>query len=163
MAEDCNKIKIYTDGACKGNPGKGGYGAILTFVDSKGQYHEKELSAGYELTTNNRMELLAAITALEALKRPSEVVLYSDSKYLVDAINQKWLDAWVFKNWKQNSKNPVKNIDLWKRLINAQKPHRIEYVWVKGHAGHEYNERCDKLAVAAAMGENLLMDEDFTP
>ncbi len=163
MAEDCNKIKIYTDGACKGNPGKGGYGAILTFVDSKGQYHEKELSAGYELTTNNRMELLAAITALEALKRPSEVVLYSDSKYLVDAINQKWLDAWVFKNWKQNSKNPVKNIDLWKRLINAQKPHRIEYVWVKGHAGHEYNERCDKLAVAAAMGENLLVDEDFTP
>ncbi len=163
MTEESNKIKIYTDGACKGNPGKGGYGAILTFIDSKGQYHEKEISAGYELTTNNRMELLAAITALEALKRPSEVILFSDSKYLVDAINQKWLDAWVFKNWKQNSKNPVKNIDLWKRLIKAQQPHRVEYVWVKGHAGHEYNERCDKLAVAAAMGENLLTDEEFTP
>lgn len=158
-----NKIKIYTDGACKGNPGKGGYGAILTFVDSKGQYHEKELSAGYENTTNNRMELLAAIVALEALKRPSEVVLTSDSKYLVDAINEKWLDTWVFKNWKQNSKNPVKNIDLWKRLIKAKEPHIVEFVWVRGHAGHEYNERCDKLAVAAAMGENLLIDEDFVP
>lgn len=161
--ENDNKIRIYTDGACKGNPGKGGYGAILTFVDPKGQYHEKELSAGYERTTNNRMELLAAIVALEALKRPSEVVLTSDSKYLVDAINEKWLDAWVFKNWKQNSKNPVKNIDLWKRLIKAKQPHIVEFVWIKGHAGHEYNERCDKLAVAAAMGENLLIDEDFVP
>ncbi|MCM1010851.1 MAG: ribonuclease HI [Fusobacterium sp.] len=161
--ENDNKIRIYTDGACKGNPGKGGYGAILTFVDSKGQYHEKELSAGYEKTTNNRMELLAAIVALEALKRPSEVVLTSDSKYLVDAINEKWLDAWVFKNWKQNSKNPVKNIDLWKRLIKAKQPHIVEFVWIKGHAGHEYNERCDKLAVAAALGENLLIDEDFVP
>ncbi len=160
---EVNKIKIYTDGACKGNPGNGGYGSILTFVDAKGQYHEKELSAGYKLTTNNRMELLAAIVALEALKRPSEVVLYSDSKYLVDAINQKWLDGWILKNWKQSSKNPVKNIDLWKRLIAAQKPHVVEYVWVKGHAGHEYNERCDKLAVAAAMGENLHADEGFVP
>lgn len=164
MSEEQDKrIKIYTDGACKGNPGNGGYGAILTFVDSNGKYHEKELSAGYKLTTNNRMELLAAIVSLEALKRPSHVVLYSDSKYLVDAINEKWLDAWVFKNWKQNSKNPVKNIDLWKRLIKAQQSHRVEYVWVKGHAGHEYNERCDKLAVSAAMGENLLVDENFVP
>ncbi len=149
-------IKIYTDGACKGNPGKGGYGAILTFVDSKGQYHEKELSAGYEKTTNNRMELLAAIVALEALKRPSEVVLTSDSKYLVDAINQKWIDGWIKKNWKN-----VKNIDLWKRLLVAMKPHKVEFVWIKGHAGHEYNERCDKLAVAAALSENLLIDENF--
>ena len=161
--ETANKIKIYTDGACKGNQGVGGYGSILTFVDSKGQYHEKELSAGYKLTTNNRMELMAAIVALEALKRPSEVILYSDSKYLVDAINEKWLDAWVFKNWKQNSKNPVKNIDLWKRLIKAKEPHFVEFVWVKGHAGHEYNERCDKLAVAAALGDNLLTDENFVP
>ncbi len=149
-------IKIYTDGACKGNPGKGGYGAILTFVDSQGQYHEKELSAGYEKTTNNRMELLAAIVALEALKRPSEVVLTSDSKYLVDAINQKWIDGWIKKNWKN-----VKNIDLWKRLLVAMKPHKVEFVWIKGHAGHEYNERCDKLAVTAALSENLLVDEDF--
>lgn len=151
-----NKIKIYTDGACKGNPGNGGYGSILTFVDSKGQYHEKELSAGYRLTTNNRMELMAAIVALETLKRPSEVVLTSDSKYLVDAVNQKWIDGWIKKNWKN-----VKNIDLWKRFIAAKEPHNVEFVWIKGHAGHEYNERCDKLAVAAALGENLLEDSDF--
>lgn len=161
MTEEKPQIKIYTDGACKGNPGRGGYGSILTFVDKQGQYHEKELTAGYEKTTNNRMELMAAIVALEALKKPSDVILYSDSKYLVDAINQKWLDMWVFKNWKQNSKNPVKNIDLWKRLIKAQQNHRIEYVWVKGHAGHEYNERCDKLAVSSALGNNLLTDENF--
>lgn len=152
-----NKIKIYTDGACKGNPGNGGYGAILTFVDSKGQYHEKELSAGYKLTTNNRMELLAAIVSLEALKRPSDVILTSDSKYLVDAINQKWLEGWVKKNWKN-----VKNIDLWKRFIKAKEPHNVEFVWIKGHAGHEYNERCDKLAVAAACSENLLEDTEFS-
>ena len=163
MAEGQNKIKIYTDGACKGNPGKGGYGAILTFVDSQGQYHEKELTQGYELTTNNRMELLAAIVALEALKRPSEVILYSDSKYLVDAINQKWIDGWIAKNWKQGTKSEVKNIDLWKRLLKAQEPHKVEYVWVKGHAGHEYNERCDRLAVASASKENLLVDENFKP
>jgi len=153
-----NKIVIYTDGACKGNPGNGGYGSILTFVDSNGNYHEKELTAGYQKTTNNRMELMAAIVALEALKRPSEVVLYSDSKYLTDAFNQKWIDGWVKANWKQNTKNPVKNIDLWKRLLEAQKPHKVEYIWVKGHAGHEYNERCDRLAVASASGENLLTD-----
>lgn len=151
-----NKIKIYTDGACKGNPGNGGYGSILTFVDSKGQYHEKELSAGYRLTTNNRMELMAAIVALEALKRPSDVVLTSDSKYLVDAVNQKWIDGWIKKNWKN-----VKNIDLWQRFIKAKEPHDVEFIWIKGHAGHEYNERCDKLAVAAALSENLLEDSAF--
>lgn len=156
-----NKIIIYTDGACKGNPGKGGYGSILTFVDSNGNYHEKELTAGYSNTTNNRMELMAAIVALEALKRPSEVVLYSDSKYLTDAFNQKWIDSWIKANWKQNTKNPVKNIDLWKRLLDAQKEHKVEYIWVKGHAGHEYNERCDRLAVASAAGENLLTDNNI--
>ena len=156
-----NKIIIYTDGACKGNPGNGGYGSILTFVDSNGNYHEKELTAGYSNTTNNRMELMAAIAALEALKRPSEVVLYSDSKYLTDAFNQKWIEGWIKANWKQNTKNPVKNIDLWKRLLEAQKPHKVEYIWVKGHAGHEYNERCDRLAVASASGENLLIDNIY--
>lgn len=154
-----NKVIIYTDGACKGNPGKGGYGAILTFVDSNGNYHEKELTAGFNNTTNNRMELMAAIVALEALKRPSDVVLYSDSKYLTDAFNQKWIDAWLKSNWKQNTKNPVKNIELWKRLLEAQKSHKVEYIWVKGHAGHEYNERCDRLAVASASKENLPEDK----
>lgn len=151
------KIKIYTDGACKGNPGRGGYGVILTYVDEFGNYHEKELSAGYENTTNNRMELLAAIVALEALKYPSEVILYSDSKYLVDAFNQKWISGWISKNWAK-----VKNVDLWKRLLNAQKEHDVEYIWVKGHAGHEYNERCDKLAVMSAMSDNLLVDECYS-
>ena len=155
MTETRNKIIIYTDGACKGNPGKGGYGAILTFVDSQGNYHEKELTAGFNNTTNNRMELMAAIAALEALKRPSEVVLYSDSKYLTDAFNQKWIEGWIKSNWKLNTKNPVKNIELWKRLLDAQKSHKVEYIWVKGHAGHEYNERCDELAVNAGKGENL--------
>ena len=161
MSETQAKVTIYTDGACKSNPGKGGYGAILTFVDSKGQYHEKELTAGYELTTNNRMELMAAIVALEALKKPSEVVLYSDSKYLVDAIKNKWLEGWQAKNWRTASKSPVKNVDLWKRLIIAMKPHKIDYQWVKGHNGHEYNERCDKLATSSCADENLLCDEGF--
>ena len=149
------KVKIYTDGACKGNPGRGGYGAILTFVDAQGNYHEKELTAGYEKTTNNRMELMAAIVSLEALKYPSEVILYSDSKYLTDAFNEHWVDNWVSKGWKK-----VKNVDLWQRLLEAQKEHKVEYIWVKGHAGHEYNERCDKLAVKSAKGTNLLIDEN---
>ncbi len=162
MAEDTkSKVTIYTDGACKSNPGKGGYGAILTFIDSKGQYHEKELTAGYALTTNNRMELMGAIVALEALKKPSEVLLISDSKYLVDAIRNKWLDSWQAKNWRTAGKSPVKNVDLWKRLIEAMKPHEITFEWIKGHAGHEYNERCDELATGSCENEVLLVDEGF--
>lgn len=161
MAEERSKVTIYTDGACKSNPGKGGYGAILTFIDSKGQYHEKELTEGYELTTNNRMELMGAIVALEALKKPSDVTLISDSKYLVDAIKNKWLESWQAKNWKTASKRPVKNVDLWKRLIEAMKPHKIDFQWIKGHAGHEYNERCDVLATTSCTNEALLVDEGF--
>lgn len=161
MTEEKSKVTIYTDGACKSNPGKGGYGAILTFVDSKGQYHEKKLTEGYELTTNNRMELMAAIVALEALKKPSDVTLISDSKYLVDAIKNKWLEGWQAKNWRTAGKSPVKNVDLWKRLIEAMKPHTVQYEWIKGHAGHEYNERCDELATSSCANDVLLIDEGF--
>lgn len=150
------KVNIYTDGACSGNPGKGGYGAILVYVDANGQTHEKEFSQGYEVTTNNQMEVLAAVVALEALKKPCKVILTSDSKYLTDAINQKWLEGWIRNGWRTASKAPVKNVELWKRLIDAMKPHEIEFIWVKGHNGHPYNERCDKLAVAATKSENLL-------
>ena len=152
-------VDIFTDGAARGNPdGPGGYGAVLQYTDSKGNLHERELSAGYKRTTNNRMELMAAITALEALIKPCDVTLYSDSKYLVDAFNQHWIDSWLKKGWKRGANEPVKNVDLWKRLLNAARPHTVEYVWVKGHDGHPLNERCDKLATAAADGTNLLDD-----
>src|SRR5574344_2141841 len=150
MAEEKIFVNLYTDGASRGNPGPGGYGAILVFKDKSGHIHEKEFSCGYKVTTNNRMELLGAIVGLENLKKPCEVELQSDSKYLVDAFNQKWIEGWVSKNWKLNTKNPVKNIDLWKRLLKAKEIHNVKFVWIKGHAGHPFNERCDKLATAAA-------------
>ena len=149
------KVNIYTDGACSGNPGVGGYGTILVYTDSKGQKHEKELSEGYKLTTNNQMELLAVITGLEALKTPCEVTVYSDSKYVVDAFNNKWIDGWIHKGWRTAGKTPVKNAELWQRLLKAKEAHEVEFIWVKGHAGHEYNERCDALAVAAGKKEQL--------
>lgn len=153
------KVAIYTDGAARGNPdGPGGYGAILQFVDSKGTLHEREYSAGYKKTTNNRMELMAAIVGLEALTKSCEVDLYSDSKYLTDAFNQHWVDGWIKKGWKRSGNEPVKNIDLWKRLLKAMEPHRVHFIWVKGHAGHPENERCDGLATAAADGIGLLDD-----
>ena len=148
-------VDIYTDGACSGNPGKGGYGVVLRFKKSNGEYVSKELSEGFETTTNNRMELLAAIVGLESLKKPCKITLTSDSKYLIDAIEKKWLDSWISKGWKTASKQPVKNVDLWKRLIDAMKPHEIDFVWVKGHAGHEFNEICDRLAVNAYNGDSL--------
>ncbi len=155
-------IKIYTDGACSGNPGKGGYGTILIAEDENGRVHKKEITQGFAVTTNNRMELLAAIVGLEALRRPCDVELTSDSKYLVDAFNQKWVDGWVKKGWKGANKQPVKNQDLWKRLLEAKKNHNVKFIWVKGHNGHEFNERCDEMAVASANGENLLTDTGFT-
>ena len=150
-----NKVYIYTDGACSGNPGKGGYGTILVHIDQNGIKHEKELSEGYSATTNNQMELLAVITGLEALKKPCDVTVYSDSKYVVDAFNNNWIDGWIKKGWKTAGKSPVKNVELWKRLLNAMEAHKVEFIWVKGHAGHEYNERCDTLAVNASRQENL--------
>lgn len=154
------KVLIYTDGAARGNPdGPGGYGAVLHYIDNQGVLHERTLSAGYVRTTNNRMELMAAIAGLEALKRPCQVELYSDSKYLTDAFNQGWIDKWIRNNWNRGKSGPVKNIDLWKRLLEAKDPHQVTFIWVKGHAGHPQNERCDKLATAAADGTELLVDE----
>jgi ribonuclease HI len=147
-------IVIYTDGACSGNPGPGGFGTILTY-----RGHEKEISGGYQLTTNNRMELLAVITGLEAVKDPSiEITIVSDSKYVVDAINQGWLKGWIAKNF-----NKVKNADLWMRFYRASKDKKIQFKWIKGHAGHHYNERCDVLATTAAAKPkaSLLIDQGY--
>ena len=158
------KVTIYTDGSARGNPdGPGGYGTVIQFIDSKGQLHEREFSAGYKKTTNNRMELMAAIIGLEALLKPCQVDLYSDSQYLVKAFNDRWIDGWLKNNWKNSKKEAVKNIDLWKRLLQAKEPHNVNFIWVKGHAGHPGNERCDQLATAAADGDNLLIDPGVEP
>lgn len=152
-------VSIYTDGAARGNPdGPGGYGTVLHYVDGTGRVHEKELSQGYIKTTNNRMELMAAIAGLEALKTNCDVTLYSDSKYLVDAFNEHWIEGWLAKGWKRGKNEPVKNIDLWKRLLAAKEKHNVTFVWVKGHDGHEFNERCDRLATSAADGDGLIED-----
>lgn len=153
------EVNIYTDGAARGNPdGPGGYGAIIAYTDASGVLHTKELSCGYKKTTNNRMELMAAIAGLEALNRPCMVNLYSDSQYLVNAFNQNWIDGWMKKNWKRGKNEPVKNVDLWKRLLQAKEQHQVNFIWVKGHNGHEWNERCDILATSAADGDILLDD-----
>jgi len=153
------KVTVYTDGSARGNPdGPGGYGTILSYIDSSGTEHLREYSQGYKKTTNNRMELLAAIVGLEALIKPCEVTLYSDSQYLVKAFNDKWLEGWMKKGWKRGKNEPVKNVDLWKRLLRAMEPHQVEFVWVKGHAGHPQNERCDVLATTAADSDDLLDD-----
>lgn len=135
------KVIIYTDGACSGNPGKGGWGAILKFGE-----HEKEFSGFEELTTNNKMELTAAIEALNRLKEPCEVELYSDSAYLINCFEKRWLEGWKAKGWINSSKEPVKNIDLWKELDRLNKIHKITWIKVKGHSDNEFNNRCDKLA-----------------
>lgn len=156
------KVEIYTDGAARGNPnGPGGYGAVLQYRDKNGTLHERELSKGYKRTTNNRMEMMAAIAGLEALIRPCEVDLYSDSAYLVNAFNKNWIDGWIKKNWKRGKNEPVKNVDLWKRLLEAKKNHNVKFIWVKGHNGHPQNERCDILATSAADGSELFVDEGF--
>jgi len=145
-------IELYTDGAAKGNPGNGGYGTVLIFGK-----HRKELSEGFRMTTNNRMELLAVIAGLEALNTNEHpVTIYSDSKYVVDSINKGWLQGWEKKGFKGK-----KNIDLWKRFLPLGKKFNLTFKWVKGHVGIPENERCDELAVAAALGSNLLIDEGF--
>ena len=138
-------VEIFTDGACKGNPGPGGWGAIIRSGE-----HEKELSGGEKHTTNNRMELLAAIRALQALKRPCHVALTTDSNYVRDGIT-KWIHGWQRNGWRTADKKPVKNAELWQELFDAAAPHNIEWHWVKGHAGHPENERADALACAAAL------------
>jgi len=152
-------VAIYTDGSARGNPdGPGGYGTVIVYVDAKGINHERELSGGYKKTTNNRMELMAAIVGLEALTKPCEVVVYSDSQYVVKAFNEHWLEGWIKKGWKRGKNEQVKNVDLWKRLMKAMEPHKVNYEWVRGHNGHPMNERCDVLATTAADGSNLLDD-----
>ena len=146
-------IKIYTDGACSGNPGKGGYGAILEYNGKR-----KELSQGFVCTTNNRMEILSAVVALEALKEPCAVTLTSDSKYLVDSVKQGWIKKWQSNNWYRTKNEKAKNVDLFKRLVAQLERHQVEFVWVKGHAGHPENERCDYLATTAIKGSNLIED-----
>lgn len=147
-------IELYTDGASRGNPGPGGYGVLL-----KSGLHSKEISEGFILTTNNRMELLAVITGLEALRRSgSEVTVYSDSSYVCDAINKGWLFKWEVKNF-----SGKKNKDLWIRFLSIYRKHKVKLVWIKGHAGHPENERCDTLAVEASKKDRLLKDEGYIP
>lgn len=152
-------VKLYTDGAARGNPdGPGGYGTVLQYMAPNGELHEREYSAGYKKTTNNRMELMAVIVGLEKLTKPCRVDVYSDSKYVTDAFNQNWIDGWKKRGWKNSKKEPVKNKDLWFRLLRAKEQHDTHFIWVKGHAGHPQNERCDELATTAADGSTLLDD-----
>ena len=137
------EIEIYTDGACSGNPGKGGWGAVLVY---KG--NEKEISGGSPDTTNNRMELTAVIEALKQLKEPCKVTLTTDSKYVCDAINKGWVYSWKKKGWRKSDNKPALNVDLWEKLLEQLEIHKVEFCWVKGHNGHPYNERCDELAVS---------------
>ena len=138
-------VTLYTDGACSGNPGPGGWGAILEYMG-----HKREMSGGERDTTNNRMELTAVIRGLSALKEPCEVEICSDSKYVVSAINEGWLRSWIKNNWKKSDKKPVLNVDLWQKYIEASAKHTLKFIWVRGHNGHAYNERCDEIAVAEA-------------
>ena len=148
-------VVIYTDGACSGNPGEGGWGAILRY-----EGNEKELSGYEEETTNNRMELTAAVKALEALKEPCSVELYSDSSYLVNAFDKKWIDRWKLKGWINQSKDEVKNIDIWKKLDKLNQIHKIEWKKVKGHSDNEYNIRCDKLATEMIKNNRTAAEEE---
>ncbi len=151
------QVTLYTDGSSRGNPGPGGYGSVLQYTDRFGTLHQREFSRGYKNTTNNRMELMGVIAGLEALNKPCAVTVYSDSRYVVDAFSQHWVDSWIKKGWRRAG-GPVKNVDLWKRLLAAMKPHQVTFCWVKGHDGHPMNEKCDQLATAAADGDGLLTD-----
>ena len=150
------RVTLYTDGACSGNPGPGGYGAVLQFGESR-----KEISGGFAVTTNNRMELLAVIEGLEALKRPCAVAVYSDSRYIVDAVNKGWAERWRANGWRRNKREMAVNPDLWARLLGLLERHAVEFRWVKGHAGNPGNERADALAVAASRGDGLAVDEGY--
>lgn len=150
------KLDIYTDGACSGNPGAGGFGVVMLYNG-----YRKEISQGYKTTTNNRMETLAVITALEALKEPCQVTLYSDSKYVVDSVTKGWVYSWKKKNWIKSDKKKALNVDLWERLLPLLEKHNVEFVWVKGHADNVENERCDELARNAIASGQLLDDYNY--
>lgn len=156
MPERPDTVYAFTDGGALGNPGPGGYGVILRY-----QGQERELSAGFRHTTNNRMELLAAITALESLKQSCRVVLTTDSRYVVDALNKGWARRWRKNGWQRNRKEKALNPDLWDRLLNAAERHDVTFLWVKGHSGHSENERCDSLVQQAARGERLDVDSVY--
>lgn len=150
------RVDIFTDGGSLGNPGPGGYGVILVTGD-----HRKELAGGFRRTTNNRMEIMAAIAGLAALKRPCSVTLHSDSRYVVDAIEKGWARKWRARGWKRNSKERALNPDLWEQLLNLVDSHDVRFVWVRGHAGHAENERCDQLVKQAARGSRLEADTGY--
>lgn len=153
MTRELPQVHIYTDGACKGNPGPGGYGTLLIYKE-----HRRELSGGFRKTTNNRMEILAVIEGLKALKFPCAVTVYSDSKYVVDAMEQGWAKRWQKNGWKRNQHEPALNPDLWAEMLNLCTQHQVKFDWVKGHAGHPENEYCDQLAVAASLQRQLPAD-----
>ena len=150
------QVTVFTDGACKNNPGPGGYGVILQYGSNR-----RELSSGFRLTTNNRMEILAAIVGLESLKEPCQVLIYSDSQYLVNAMEKGWARRWQANGWKRNAREKAVNPDLWERMLELCKIHKVKFAWVRGHAGHAENERCDELATAAATASDLAVDEIY--
>lgn len=154
-------VHLYTDGAARGNPGPGGYGALLVCNTEDGQTYKKELSGGFELTTNNRMELMGVISGLEALNQPCKVIIHTDSEYVANAFNKHWIEGWIEHGWKNSQKKPVKNADLWQRLLMALAPHKYEFEWIKGHAGHPENELCDFLATSAAESAPKIIDEGY--
>lgn len=149
-------ITIYTDGSSRGNPGPGGYGTLLIYNG-----HQKELSGGFAKTTNNRMEILAALCGIESLKESCKVTVYSDSKYVIDTMDKGWIHGWEKKGWSRGPRKPLKNVDLWKRMLDAVRDHDITWKWVKGHSGHPENERCDVLATTAADRRGNPVDEGF--
>jgi ribonuclease HI len=158
MVSTLTPVTIYTDGACSQNPGPGGYGVVILYDDDR----RVELSAGYRMTTNNRMEMMAAIAGLRSLGEPSKVLLYSDSRYVVDAISKGWAEKWKAKGWQRNAKEKAKNPDLWEEMLNLCKKHQVTFQWVKAHAGNKENERCDRLAVMATKTDATLVDEGFS-
>ena len=156
-AAEIKTVDIYTDGACSGNPGSGGYGVVLLYNGAR-----KELSAGYRLTTNNRMEVLAVIKGLECLKEKCRVNLYSDSKYVVDAVNKGWAKKWQSNGWRKADKTKTLNVDLWERLLSLLEMHEVKFIWVKGHADNRENERCDFLARSVIESGNLIEDKNYS-
>jgi ribonuclease HI len=156
MADQLKQVTIYTDGACSGNPGPGGYGVVLLYGG-----HRKELSGGFRLTTNNRMELMAAIAGLNALREKCRVTLYTDSQYVADAIMKGWAKRWRQNGWMRNRKDAAVNPDLWEELLNLCDFHEVTFIWVRGHAGNPENERCDQLSVQASQGRDLPSDTEY--